>query len=260
MTQSRKSTINSSIIIDTTSIDEIEERGCGLSSSSSYLNTPPTTPDLKRSILDIINSEISYIQSPLMPNPSKIKVQPFTWDQIEFIVGSNQLQVLARSKSETKRYLQFKQDLKESNSNILDYLLHHELQWKDEDINNKETNKIFNMHTNDVKILYNKFPYYFEPNVYHLCIWSKNRMEVDINSEEGDITDDMKNLIETYINLTFVKGLNIPKENIVWFKNWGNLQSVKDISHIHVLIKDDDGRVKPLIDQYLIGNTGVLFQ
>jgi len=238
-----------------------------------YLRTPPTTPDLKQQLqlqlqqdlyhqqlLDQIHEQLVFVQSPHMPNPSKIKQEPFTWEQTKFIINLNNLQVLARSKQETLRYIEFKRKLKEEQgSNILEYLTHHELNW-DPLVDLKGETQIIFENPRDIKILYNKFPYYFESDVLHLCVWSKNQMEVDISNEDGDITLEMKCLIEEYIDWTFIKGLNIERQDILWFKNWGTLQSVKDISHVHILIKDRSGEIKKRVDSELIGKSGVMFQ
>ncbi|KAK6198877.1 uncharacterized protein RJT21DRAFT_51881 [Scheffersomyces amazonensis] len=228
--------------------------------TGSYLNSPPATPDLKTKF-EAITSQICVIQSPLMPNPSKIKNQAFAWDEVEYIVENNHLEILARSRSETKRYLEFKHILKERGTTVLEYLMNHELKWDKKDLKQTAVNDtiIFNDPT-EIKIMYNKFPYYFEDDVHHLCVWSKKSIPADINSEEGDISDDMKRIIETFVEKTFVKLIGVPRDQLLWFKNWGVLQSVKDVSHIHILIKDIDGEFKPKIDELLIGKSGVMFQ
>ena len=103
-----------------------------------------------------------------------------------------------------------------------------------------------------ISILYNKFPYYFEPNVKHICIWSKLKIPVDKNSEVGDISVMTKKLINRYLEKTFVaKGISW--DQIVWFKNWLSLQSVRSISHIHVILKDVDDK---FVDELISGGSG----
>lgn len=89
----------------------------------------------------------------------------------------------------------------------------------------------------DIRIVENKFPYYFEPDVSHLLVWTKLAIESDPSSDKGDISTYTKHLIDKYICKTFVDALGIPRENILWFRNWHGLQSIRELSHIHVLIK-----------------------
>ncbi|CAI5757637.1 unnamed protein product [Candida verbasci] len=232
-----------------------------ITSIPKQLNTPPTSPTFDKYYKSF---NIETHQSKLMPQPSKIKHgDPFNWQDIQFIINSNQLELFARSEQQTIKYHNFKQYLKDRNININDYLLNHELHWKEDDLrdqefpndkleydlNNKQDLIFFN--PNDLEILPNKFPYYFDSNIKHLCVWSKLKIPNDSKSEVGDISELSKKIIHKYLEKTFVnKG--IKWDQIVWFKNWLTLQSVKSISHIHILLKDVDDE---FIDS-LIGKSG----
>ncbi|EMG46929.1 hypothetical protein G210_2805 [Candida maltosa Xu316] len=194
-----------------------------------------------------------------MPQPSKIKHgDPFSWSDIQFIIRSNQLEIFARSEQQTVKYHNFKQWLKDQNISINDYLLNHELHWKESDIRDQihEVSDEYSVeypedlifyNRDDISILYNKFPYYFDNNVKHLCIWSKLRIPVDKESPVGDISERTKKIIHRYLEKTFVEK-GISWDQIVWFKNWLTLQSVRSISHIHVILKDvDDEFIEKLI-------------
>ncbi|KAG2732508.1 hypothetical protein G9P44_004925 [Scheffersomyces stipitis] len=221
------------------------------SSTASYLATPPATPTLvsKTKELSTFASgksldeyyqilNIQEVRSELMPNMSKVKVdKPFTWNEVHFIVTTNQLELFARSQAATDRYLKFKHDLKESKVNILDHILANEVRWDVEDL--REEGAIF-ADKSDLRIIHNRFPYYFEDDVSHLCVWSKVRIPTDPNSADGDITTETRNKINQYIEETFIRPLGLTWEQVEWFKNWTSLQSVKSISHIHVLIKGGD--------------------
>lgn len=175
---------------------------------------------------------IKLVTNDLMPNATKIKQDgPFTWDEIKLIVSTNKLELFARSYAQTQSYLDFKKHLKGNNLSIQQYLLDHELHWDPREL--EPDHRLFS-DENDVKILLNKFPYYFDKNVVHLCIWTKKSIPNDPNSPVGDISPQTKRLIQTYIDKTF-KGYDL-----VWFRNWSALQSVRAISHIHVIVKDID--------------------
>lgn len=179
----------------------------------------------------------------MMPNPSKIKLdKPFTWEESRDIIDNNKLELLARSQLETNRYINFKHELKVANVNIMDHVLEKELGWSKGKLilDNAEDNKRSFVDPSTIKIIYNQFPYYFPSNVQHLCIWSSIEIPNDPNSAVGDISSATKEVINRYIEKTFTKKYNLDPEQICWFKNWGSLQSIKSISHIHIVIRDFD--------------------
>ncbi|KAI5960335.1 uncharacterized protein KGF55_004627 [Candida pseudojiufengensis] len=235
-----------------------------LSNSNNQLNTPPTspTPDQIKEIYKQFNIELH--QSNLMPQPSKIKHgNPFSWSEITYIINSNALELFARNEKQTEEYHKFKQFLKDSNISINDYILKHELHWKSSDIRFQEyevakqydikhPQDLIFYNDSDIIILPNKFPYYFEKGIVHLCIWSKLIIPNDPNSEVGDISEITKKIIDKYLKKTFIeKGVD-PKD-IVWFKNWTSLQSVRSISHIHVILNNN---VDPNLINKLINTCG----
>ena len=62
-------------------------------------------------------------------------------------------------------------------------------------------------------------------------MWLKNKVHVD---ESGDLTKEERERIERFVR-------TLGGEDIVlWFKNWGTLQSVRGIDHVHVLVRDVD--------------------
>lgn len=194
---------------------------------------------------------LKIVHSPGMP-PSKIIENPYTWPEVREIVKSNKLENFARSKESTERYHRFKQELREKGITIFKYLLTHQLNWyKPEDNAGKSITEIEDdsqiviqlegttMFENDQdwKILFNHFPYHFEEDVTHLCIWSKVPIPADPNSPFGDISPQTRRQVDQFLDRIILLRLGIDPENMTWFKNWAALQSVKAISHIHVIIK-----------------------
>jgi hypothetical protein len=89
----------------------------------------------------------------------------------------------------------------------------------------------------DFKILRNDWPYGLEPNVTHIVVWSKTPIETD--SENGDVTEKSRKVIEAFVDRTFAQRLGKGgNERVLWFKNWVRLQSVRALEHIHILVKD----------------------
>lgn len=94
---------------------------------------------------------------------------------------------------------------------------------------------------NDFRILRNDWPYgSFEPAITHLIVWSKPRIQTDPKS--GSMTPESSGLINAFVDRTFVKRFEREDPQaavkVLWFKNWGALQSVRGLEHIHVLLKD----------------------
>ncbi|KAI5954709.1 hypothetical protein KGF57_003732 [Candida theae] len=184
---------------------------------------------------------------------------PFTWTQIQQIVKSNNLEMFARSEDQFRKYSKFKNDLSSNGITINDHVLKEELEWKQSDIRSQTATTppqeystsnpqdLIFYNPDDIKIIYNKFPYYFEESVVHLCVWSKLTIPNDINSPAGDISPLTKRIIERYLQKTFLEK-GISKQDMVWFRNWSSLQSVRSVSHIHVLLHNvDDGILQKLL-------------
>lgn len=188
---------------------------------------------------------IDVIDSPLMPGTLKVKQQPFSWTQVQEIVATNDLDLFARLAPGTDEYLAFKAQLKRQGTTIQDYLVRHELEWADVQI---PDHKLFTV-KDDIKVMYNKFPYYFEDNVTHLCVWTKVPIPNDPNSATGDISAYTRAVIDTFVRKLF------PNSQLVWFRNWAALQLVRAISHCHVIIKDVDPK---LLARALAGDFDVL--
>ncbi|KAI5953375.1 hypothetical protein KGF54_002747 [Candida jiufengensis] len=262
--QFNKSTTTSpSSVIDNKSIID-HNRVNTETPDNNQLNTPPTSPitDQLPSLYKKFNIEIQ--KSNLMPQPSKIKHgKPFTWLEIKQIVNQNALELFARNEKQTEQYHIFKQNLKDSNTSINDHILNCELHWKESDIRFQEFSvpkqysikhpqDLIFFNDSDIKILPNKFPYYFENGIMHLCIWSKLIIPNDPHSEVGDISELTKKIIDRYLEKTFIEN-GVKPEDMVWFKNWTSLQSVRSISHIHVILNKN---VDPVFIKKLLETCG----
>lgn len=181
-----------------------------------------------------------------MPSASKISTRPYTWAEVRDIIKYNDLNLFARLAEQTEKYLAFKKYLKNHNSTVFRYMLANTLQWvtPQEVMGLSDTqikvagsgNPVFT-EASDLKIIKNDFPYYFEDDVVHLCVWSKQRIYSDPNCKLGDLSAETRAEIEKYVVQTFVEDLEVCRSDLVWFRNWDALQSVKEISHVHVVVK-----------------------
>jgi hypothetical protein len=71
----------------------------------------------------------------------------------------------------------------------------------------------------------------------HLVVWTKFSFPSD------PLTDDLlpasRAEIEDFVRETFVRECG--EANVVWFRNWGELKSVRAIEHFHVLVFEPPG-------------------
>lgn len=114
----------------------------------------------------------------------------------------------------------------------------------------------------DFKIIENDFPYNFTQEIIHVCVWTKLAIESDPESQIGDVTPYIKKVLERYVEKTFVEHLGFAHNDVLWFRNYPFLQSVKDLSHIHVLLRlsrggeyDDDLQSKKKLMSALQGQS-----
>lgn len=137
------------------------------------------------------------------------------------------------------KYRAFKQEVASRGSTVVNEIIRHRLNWVKDDIPDlKPTSEKLFGNADDVFIITNDFPYNFEPSITHLVVWSKNIIESDPESEIGDVDDHTRKIIDRYVEKTFVEQLGLSPKNVVWFRNFPAIQSVRELSHIHVLIKD----------------------
>jgi hypothetical protein len=89
----------------------------------------------------------------------------------------------------------------------------------------------------DYKILRNDWSYAFEPGIRHIVVWLKQRLPVDA---EGALNDEGRRLVVEFVNKEFRQRAGEVEEvsKIIWFKNTTNLQSVRSLEHVHVLVRD----------------------
>lgn len=181
------------------------------------------------------------------------------WSRAKELVETGKLDQLVRSKETTEKYRAHKAALR--NTDVSLYILSR-LNWSLEELTYLNTYKFSS--TNDkiatcltdkayFKITTNDYPYNFEPDVYHLLVWSK----INIPLYDNDTNESTKNVhmydrIEEFLELNVHQRMKISKDDYCWFINYVSLQSIRSISHIHLLIKTSDKNIiekKILIEQ-----------
>jgi len=136
--------------------------------------------------------------------------------------------------------------MKEQYGNITNYLCATRLHWTPRQEGEAGSTFAYNNATPfadpaDYRILVNDWPYGLSPNITHLVVWLKTPIPTE--PETGDVTAAARGLIEGFVERTFVgrlkeKGAGV--DQVLWFKNWSGLQSVRAVEHFHVMVKDVD--------------------
>lgn len=171
------------------------------------------------------------------------------WEAIKEYVETGALERLVRSPEVSAQYEEFKKKLNANGTNVVEQILEKRLRWKEEElkmINEKwyttDQEKISHIlrDENTLCVLENNFPYNFESDVSHILVWSKIYIPL---FKKGDcevgvsINEEVKGLVDVFLERLLIP-LNM--RDYVWFINYPHLQSVKTVSHIHVLIRTED--------------------
>ena len=113
---------------------------------------------------------------------------------------------------------------------MLKFVQHERLHWHDTTASGEQPFA----NPSDYKILYNDWPYALEPSIVHLVVWVKFELESDETTD--DLTDRGRKQLEDFVTRTFCSDDSMPRERVIWFKNWRALKSIHALEHFHVLL------------------------
>jgi hypothetical protein len=145
--------------------------------------------------------------------------------------GTNRVDKFHRVPSDLRRYRQFTHRLVKEYGSILNFIVNERLQWK----SMAPRGKPFE-YDDDIKILYNDWPYGVDEKIVHLVIWTKFELPEIPNTD--DLTPETRDGIEKFMLKTFAPKMR--PEHTIWFKNWTSLKSVHAVEHFHVMLYDPD--------------------
>jgi hypothetical protein len=129
-----------------------------------------------------------------------------TWSEVRKIIADNRIDLFQRVPSELRRYLAYNFRLKREYGSVMEFVLSQRLGWK-EPI--KAEGKPFEKE-NDLKILWNDWPYGIDTKIVHLVVWTKFDLEDDPAID--DLTDAARKDIDDFVDRTF--GEKVGKENV----------------------------------------------
>ncbi|KAL7273903.1 hypothetical protein RUND412_003212 [Rhizina undulata] len=157
-----------------------------------------------------------------------------TWEDLTAIIKHNRLEELKRVPSDLKRYIDWGNKIRGEYGSIQAFVLKERLGWA----NLTAENPIPFASEADTKILINDWPYGIAPEILHLVVWTKAKIPIvedPAHPDAGDITPEARRLINDFVTKTFTDHLGA--ENVLWFKNWASIQSVRSVEHLHVLVR-----------------------
>ncbi|KAJ9616557.1 hypothetical protein H2200_000276 [Cladophialophora chaetospira] len=162
----------------------------------------------------------------------------FDWTKCQELVKAHNIHHFQRCPSQLRGYLQYIHHLKKTFGSVLSYIQHERLQWEAV----TPSGDVPFSNPSDFKTLYNDWPYFIDEKIVHLVVWTK--FLIDEDPETGDVLPEATDQIEAFIDRTFCEGetgKTIPRERIVWFKNWKSLKSVHALEHFHVMLYNPPG-------------------
>lgn len=152
---------------------------------------------------------------------------------------TNNLSVLKRKPSDLRRYIAWTAETKAQYGTITEYILQNRLPkaWGLPPFI-PESQVPFDT-ASDYKVLLNDWPYGLTPEITHIVVWSRTPIPTD--PETGDLTTESRAQVENFVKTYFVDTLGAGGEQqVLWFKNWVALQSVRTLEHFHVLVRNVD--------------------
>lgn len=154
-----------------------------------------------------------------------------SWQEVQEIIRLNRVDLFRRVPSDLRKYRQYTHELIKEHGSILNFIVKERLHWPDL----KQRGAPFE-YPEDIKILYNDWPYGVDDKIAHLVIWTKFDLEED--PVTSDLTIKARKEIDDFVNETFRS--RVEPENVIWFKNWASLKSVHAVEHFHVMLYDPD--------------------
>jgi hypothetical protein len=154
---------------------------------------------------------------------------------------------MKRMRENRIKYRAWVRETKAKHGDITSYIYRSRLGWTPVSLNNSEK-LVFKVKNTtpfadpeDYKIMWNDWPYgSLESDVKHLIVWLKQPLQSD--PATGRLLESQREIVQAFVDKTFLRpmrsaGIWNAKENLRWFKNGLDLQSVKAIDHFHVLVK-----------------------
>lgn len=141
--------------------------------------------------------------------------------------------LLRRSPHDLRNYILWYSGVEKQYGSIGEFVRRERLKWEHPIVARDAT--LFN-HPDDIKIIRNDWPYGLAEGITHLVIWSK--VSIPIDPDTSLPTAEATATIATFLRRVFDKWLGADYgNNVLWFKQKAEWQSVKSLDHIHVMVR-----------------------
>lgn len=179
-----------------------------------------------------------------------------TWDEVLQVVKSNRLEELQRIPSELRRYKEHTWKLAQEHGSVSNFVLRHRLRWGTPI---RARGRPFEF-PEDLKILYNDWPYGIDPRIVHLVVWTKFSLADDTPTD--DLSEQRRREIDHFVAKTFCSRVPenqvsprvkfhsfilafekltwLGEKKVLWFRNFMSLKSIHGVEHFHVMLFDPD--------------------
>jgi hypothetical protein len=166
------------------------------------INVPPSqrTASCPPFLASLSPKDLSIISTP------DAHYHILTWPQVRAIISANQINRFQRIPSQLRRYLEYNHGLKARYGSVMEFVLTQRLGWSEPIV---PAGKPFEK-KEDVKILWNDWPYGIDERIVHLVVWTKFELEDDPKTD--DLTGEARREIDAFVDETF--GKVVGKENV----------------------------------------------
>jgi hypothetical protein len=130
-----------------------------------------------------------------------------TWPEVQKLVLDNRLDLFQRVPSDLRKYLEYNWKLKREYGSVMSFVLTKRLGW---DLPITPKGKPFEYEEEDIKILWNDWPYGLDKRIVHLVIWTKFDLEDDPATD--DLTEKARAEIDAYVQRSF--GSRVPSDHV----------------------------------------------
>lgn len=149
---------------------------------------------------------------------------------------TNRIDRFQRVPSDLRKYLEYTARIKAEYGSVMRFVVKERLCWGDGDVQDLRPKGAPFEFDEDIRILYNDWPYGIDTDIIHLVVWTK--FELADDPATGELTSEARAAIEDYVQTTFCS--RVPPQQVVWFKNWKSLKSVHAVEHFHVMLHRPD--------------------
>lgn len=129
-----------------------------------------------------------------------------SWAEVQQIITGNRLDLFQRMPSQLRRYLAYNWKLKQEYGSVMQFIMSQRLGWKEP----IQTEAAPFKAENDVKILWNDWPYGIDAKIVHLVVWTKFPLVDD--PKTGNLTDEAREEINDFVDQTFCE--KVGKDNV----------------------------------------------